>query len=199
MHFIIILFISGFGIGAPSAQLVATALADVPSEKNGLASGLNNIIQKIFMLVLTAIMTFTLANNLDNAYNKTKNDLITNVYSSQVLDQKTKNIVIGKLNTLTKTNSEKVQNDINLELQKNNSLSAINNMSVEEKKQLVQKQNQIVKYLTTTIKGGQDEMLTNSSNSFTSTFKMSYVLLVIALLLCPFVNPNFKKRISPND
>lgn len=105
--FMLLLFIAGLGIGTPGTQLMATALADIPSEKNGLASGLNNLTQKMFMLVLTAIMTCSLAANLNNAK----------------------------------------------------------------------------------MKSAQSQLLVSSSNAFTSTFKLGFVFLTAALILCPFITP----------
>jgi EmrB/QacA subfamily drug resistance transporter len=107
LTFMLLLFIAGLGIGTPGTQLMATALADIPSEKNGLASGLNNLTQKMFMLVLTAIMTCSLVTNLNNAK----------------------------------------------------------------------------------IKAAQSQSLVSSSNAFTSTFKLGFIFLAVALILCPFITP----------
>lgn len=187
INFIIILFTAGLGIGAPGAQLVATAISDVPSEKNGLASGLNNIILKLFSLVLFAIMTCSLTNNLNYAFNTTKKHLIYNVSSSQIIDKNIKDIVVTKLNCLNQTNSKEILKDINLELQKNSSLPVMNNSTIQSQKQ-------IQKYLITTMDDSQTELVKNYSKAFSNTFKIGFIFLVLALLLCPFVNPKAKRN-----
>jgi len=139
-------------------------------------------------------MTCSLTNNLDYAFNTTKKHLIYNVSSSQIIDKNIKDIVITKLNCLNQTNSKEILKDINLELQKNSLLPVINNSTIQSEEQLIQKQKQIHEYLITTMDDSQNEFIKNSSNAFTNTFKIGFIFLVIALLLCPFVNPKTKRN-----
>lgn len=162
--FIIILFIAGLGTGAPSGQLIASALSDIPNEKSGVASGLNNIIGKLFFLVLTAIMTCSLTYGEDIATNNTKKYLIKNISYSQVLDKGTKDIVIKDLSSINKNNFSSLQKKLGTK-----------------------------KYLAKTLKNTETEFKKNYSNAFTSTFKLGFIPLLILVLVCPFVNPDNKK------
>ncbi|PJI07449.1 MULTISPECIES: MFS transporter [Clostridium] len=192
LNFIIILFIAGLGSGAPSGQLVASALSDVPNEKSGLASGLTNIIAKLFFLVLTAIMTCSLTYRENIAFNNTKKYLISNVSSSQVLDKKTKSIIKGSLVSLNENNFSLIQKNITLNLKKDAQTTIKNSSDTKTRELLLQKTPYINNYLTKTIKTTKVELKKNYSNAFTTTFKLSFIFLVISILLCPFVNPSHK-------
>ncbi|WP_065078490.1 DHA2 family efflux MFS transporter permease subunit [Clostridium ragsdalei] len=193
LSFIIILFIAGLGSGAPSGQLVAYALSDVPNEKSGLASGLNNIIAKLFLLVLTAIMTCSLTYRENIAFNNTKKYLISNVSSSQVLDKKTKDIIESNLTPLNKNNFNLIQKNITLKLKKDAQTTIKNSSDIKTREALLQKASHINNYLTKTIKTTKVELKKNYSNAYTATFKLSFIFLGISILFCPFVNPNRKR------
>ncbi|MDD3224878.1 MAG: MFS transporter [Clostridium sp.] len=192
-NFIIILFIAGLGSGAPNSQLVASALSDVPNEKSGLASGLTNIIAKLFFLVLTAIITCSLTYRENIAFNNTKKYLINNVSSSQVLDKKTKSIIKTSVVSLNENNFSLIQKNITLNLKKDAQTTIKNSSDTKTKKTMLQKVTYINNYLTKTIKATKVESMKYYSNAFTTTFKLSFIFLVISILLCPFVNPNRKR------
>lgn len=192
-NFIIILFIAGLGYGAPCSQLVASALSDVPNEKSGLASGLNNVISKVFLLLLTAIMTSILVSRENIALTNTKKYLISNVSSSQVLDKKTKSIIKGSLVSLNENNFSLIQKNITLNLKKDTQTTIKNSSNIKTREALLQKTSHINNYLTKTIKATKVEGMKNFSNAFTTTFKLSFIFLGISILLCPFVNPNRSK------
>ncbi|MFL0250283.1 DHA2 family efflux MFS transporter permease subunit [Clostridium neuense] len=191
--FIIILFIAGLGSGAPSSQLVASALSDVPNEKSGLASGLTNLIAKLFFIVLTAIMTCSLTYKENIAFNNTKKYLISNVSSSQVLDKKTKDIIESNLTSLNKNNFSLIQKNITLKLKKDAQTIIKNSSSIKTREALLKKAAHINNYLTKTMKATKVESMKYYSNAFTTTFKLSFIFLGISILFCPFVNPNRKK------
>lgn len=191
--FIIILFIAGLGSGAPSSQLVASALSDVPNEKSGLASGLTNLIAKLFFIVLTAIMTCSLTYKENIAFNNTKKYLISNVSSSQILDKKTKDIIESNLTSLNKNNFSLIQKNITLKLKKDAQTTIKNSSSIKTREVLLKKAAHINNYLTKTMKATKVESMKYYSNAFTTTFKLSFIFLGISILFCPFVNPNRKK------
>lgn len=192
LDFIIILFIAGLGYGAPCSQLIASALSDVPNEKSGLASGLTNIIAKLFFLVLTAIMTCSLTYKENIAFNNTKKYLINNVSSSQVLDKKTKDIIESNLTSLNKNNFSLIQKNIILKLKKDAQTTIKNSSNIKTREALLKKAAHINNYLTKTMRATKVESMKYYSNAFTTTFKLSFIFLGISILLCPFVNPSRK-------
>ncbi|MBU3092859.1 hypothetical protein KPL35_12330 [Clostridium sp. CF011] len=174
------LFIGGLGNGIVGGQLVASALADIPKEKNGQASGVNRMIANIGNLLCISILSAILISNENYYFNSSKNEMINSIKVESRLNSNVKNKIIAQLENMDKGNYNKLPERINF---------VIKNTSTPKEEAYI---------LSNIISRDTKYTRENTSKAFTDTFRISILGLIPALILSLFVNPEclYKKKNS---
>lgn len=172
------LFIGGLGNGIVGGQLVASALADIPKEKNGQASGVNRMIANIGNLLCISILSAILISNENYYFNLSKNEMINSIKVESRLNSNVKNKIIAQLENMDKSNYNKLPEKINL---------VIKNTSTPKEEAYI---------LSNIISRETKYTRDNTSKAFTDTFRISILGLIPALVLSLFVDPRYLYRKS---
>lgn len=172
------LFLGGVGNGIVGGQLVASALADIPKEKNGQASGVNRMIANIGNLLCLSILSAILISNENYYFNSSKNEMINSIKLESRLNPNVKNDIIAQLQKTGKNNYNELPEKIN---------SVLKNTS---------KSKETAYILKSIISKDTKYTRENTSKAFTDTFRISILGLIPALVLSLFVNPKclYKKK-----
>ncbi|MBX4260467.1 DHA2 family efflux MFS transporter permease subunit (plasmid) [Clostridium estertheticum] len=172
------LFLGGVGNGIVGGQLVASALADIPKEKNGQASGVNRMIANIGNLLCLSILSAILISNENYYFNLSKNEMINSIKLESRLNSNVKNDIIVQLQKIDKNNYNKLPEKIN---------SVLKNTSKSKERAYI---------LKNIISKDTKYTRENTSKAFTDTFRISILGLIPALVLSLFVNPKclYKKK-----
>jgi hypothetical protein len=173
------LIVAGSGTGLSMATLIGSIMANVPVDKIGIASGINNMTRTLGTVLGVALFLTIFTSNMSIQISDAKNSAIQKILNDTVFDNETKLQII---------NSIKTGNDKNISLseilntidRKENAVLASSPTITENKiKESFETQKEETQKMVPDI---QDTFLTYTVKAFSFTFKMSVVILLPGIL-----------------
>jgi nitrate/nitrite transporter NarK len=163
LDIILRLIVAGSGTGLSMATLIGSIMANVPVDKIGIASGINNMTRTLGTVLGVALFLTIFTSNMTTQISDAKNYVVQTIQKDTVFDNETK---------LKLINSIKAGSD------KSVSLSQILNSN--DKKETQKKEIKKIEYNI------QDTFLTYAVKAFSFTFKISSIILLPGILFALF-------------
>ncbi|BCN31889.1 MFS transporter [Anaeromicropila herbilytica] len=164
------LIVAGAGIGLSMATLNGSTISNVPVDKIGIASGINNMTRTLGTVLGVAVILTIFTSNMTTQMSDAKDSVVQTIQNDKVFDNETKLHMIASI---------KAGNNKNVRLSER-----INTIDKKETKKIV-----------TNI---QDTFLTYTVKAFSFTFKVSAVILLPGILFAFFSdkkrNPGIKDK-----
>ncbi|AWI05792.1 MFS transporter [Clostridium drakei] len=170
------LIVAGSGTGLSMATLIGSIMANVPLDKIGIASGINNMTRTLGTVLGVALFLTIFTSNMTTQMSYAKDSAVQIIQNDSVFGNKTKLNMIS----FVKAGSAK-----------NVSLSEILNTIDEKEASEAQKKEtkKIVPYI-------QDTFLTYTVKAFSFTFKVSAVILLPGILFALFSDKKRKTELK---
>ncbi|WPC39939.1 DHA2 family efflux MFS transporter permease subunit [Clostridium sp. JS66] len=182
------LIVAGSGTGLSMATLIGSIVANVPVDKIGIASGINNMTRTLGTVLGVALFLTIFTSNMTTQMSYAKDSAVQTIQNDTVFDNKTKLHMISsvKAGSAKNVNLSEILNIIDeKEADVLASSSAIYKDSIKEAFEAQKKETKkIVPYI-------QDTFLTYTVKAFSFTFKVSAVILLPGILFALFSD---KKR-----
>ena len=192
---IIRLLVAGAGMGMCMSTLMNSMIKNVPVNKVGITSGINNMTRTMGTVLGVALFLTIFTSNINHEVSQAKNDAIKMIKADTVFDSKAKDNMITSLKSSKSKNSSSGSNtNLNTvlknidaaEVQVLNSSPAI---AHEKIKASFESQKKETKQIWPKI---QDTFITHSVNAFSFTFKCSCLILIPGIFFA-FFSDSFKK------
>jgi EmrB/QacA subfamily drug resistance transporter len=182
------LIVAGSGTGLSMATLIGSIMANVPVDKIGIASGINNMTRTLGTVLGVALFLTIFTSNMTPQISNAKDSAVQTIQNDTVFDHETKVQMISSM----KAGSDKIvslSEILNIIDEKENTVLASSPAMDENKiKESFEAQKKEIKKIVPTI---QDTFLTNTVKAFSFTFKISSVILLPGILFALFSD---KKR-----
>ena len=184
------LIVAGSGTGLSMATLIGSLMANVPVDKIGIASGINNMTRTLGTVFGVALFLTIFTTNMTTQMSHAKDSAVQTVQNDTVFDNETKQQMISSIKSGSNknVNFSEILNTID---EKETAMSA---SSPERNENIIKEsfetQKEEIQKIVPAIK---DTFLTYTVKSFSFTFKISSVLLLPGILFALFSD---KKRNS---
>jgi EmrB/QacA subfamily drug resistance transporter len=162
------LIVAGAGTGFSMATLMSSTIANVPVDKIGIASGINNMTRTLGTVLGVALFLTIFTSNLTTQISDAKDSVAQTIQNDTVFDNKTKLKMISSI----KAGSDK-----------NVSLSEILKTIDKKETAVLASSPAMAKNIVPNI---QDTFLTYTVKAFSFTFKMSAIILLPGILFALF-------------
>ena len=189
------LIVAGAGTGLSMATLIGSTIANVPVDKIGIASGINNMTRTLGTVLGVALFLTIFTSNMTTQISDAKDSAVQTIQNDTVFDNKTKLQMISSI----KAGSDKsvsLSEILNTIDKKETAVLASSPAMAENKiKESFEAQKKETKKIVPNI---QDTFLTYTVKAFSFTFKMSSVILLPGILFALFSdkkrNPDIKNK-----
>jgi fucose permease len=177
------LIVAGSGTGLSMATLIGSIMANVPVNKIGIASGINNMTRTLGTVLGVALFLTIFTSNMTTQMSDAKDSVVQTIQNDTVFDNKTKLQMISSI---------KAGSDKNVSLseilkkidKKETAVIATSPVMAENKiKESFETQKKETKRIVPNI---QDTFLTYTVKAFSFTFKMSAIILLPGILFALF-------------
>ena len=182
------LIVAGSGTGLSMATLIGSIMANIPVDKIGIASGINNMTRTLGTVLGVALFLTIFTSNMTTQISDAKDSAVQTIQNDTVFDNETKVQMISymKAGSGKSVSLSEILNTID---EKGTAVLASSPAMDENKiKESFEAQKEETKKIAPNI---QDTFLTNTVKAFSFTFKMSSVILLPGILFALFSD---KKR-----
>ncbi|AKN31354.1 major facilitator transporter [Clostridium carboxidivorans P7] len=187
------LIVAGSGTGLSMATIIGSIVANVPVDKIGIASGINNMTRTLGTVLGVALFLTIFTSNMTTQMSYAKDSAVQTIQNDTVFDNKTKLNMISsvKAGSAKNVSLSEILNTIDeKEAAVLDSSSAIYKDSIKESFEAQKKETKkIVPYI-------QDTFLTYTVKSFSFTFKVSAVILLPGILFALFSDKKRKNELK---
>ena len=180
--------VAGSGTGLSMATLIGSIMANVPVDKIGIASGINNMTRTLGTVLGVALFLTIFTSNMTTKISDAKDSAVQTIQNDTVFDNETKVQMISymKAGSGKSVSLSEILNTID---EKGTAVLASSPAMDENKiKESFEAQKEETKKIAPNI---QDTFLTNTVKAFSFTFKISAVILLPSILFAFFSD---KKR-----
>lgn len=189
------LIVAGSGTGLSMATLIGSIVANVPVDKIGIASGINNMTRTLGTVLGVALFLTIFTSNITTQMCDAKDSVVQTIQNDTVFDNETKKQMISsiKADSNKNVNLSEILNTID---KKETSMLVSSPAMAENKiKESFEAQKKEIKEIVPNI---QDIFLTYTVKAFSFTFKVSAVILLPGILFALFSdkkrNPDIKNK-----
>jgi len=193
---IIRLLLSGLGMGLCMSTLMNSMIKNVPIDKIGITSGINNMTRTLGTVLGVALFLTIFTSNIDTEMSHAKDNAIKIVQADTVFDAKAKDGMVASL----KSNDSKstTLSDVLKKIDASEELALKNSPPIlqDKIKQSFTAQKTETKKIWPVI---QEKFKTHTVNAFSFTFKCSSVILLPGIFFALFsdkVKPKIKKEVA---
>jgi len=184
------LIVAGAGTGLSMATLMSSTIANVPVDKIGIASGINNMTRTVGTVLGVTLFLTIFTSNITINISDAKDSAVQTIQNDTVFDKETKLQMISSIKAGSDT-SISLSEILNTIDEKETAVLASSPAMAENKiKESFEVQKKEIKKIVPNI---QDTFLTYTVKAFSFTFKMSSVILLPGILFALFSD---KKRNS---
>lgn len=177
------LIIAGSGTGLSMATLIGSTMSNVPLDKIGIASGINNMTRTLGTVLGIALFLTIFTSNMTIQISNAKNSVVQTIQNDTVFDSETKLQILSSIKKGTNKNfslSEILSSIDEKEFAVLTSSPAIDENKIKENFESQKKEiNKIIPHL-------QNTFLTYSVKAFSFTFRMSALILLPGILFALF-------------
>ncbi len=189
------LIVAGSGTGLSMATLIGSIMANVPVDKIGIASGINNMTRTLGTVLGVALLLTTFTSNMTIQISDAKNSAVQTIQNDTVFDNETKLHMISSIKAGSGKNVS-LSEILNILDKKETAVLASSLAKDENKiKESFEAQKKEIKKIVPII---QDTFLTYTVKAFSFTFKMSSLILLPGILFAFFSdkkrNPDIKNK-----
>ncbi|MBZ9637493.1 MFS transporter [Clostridium sp. FP1] len=189
------LIVAGAGTGLSMATLMSSTIANVPVDKIGIASGINNMTRTLGTVLGVALFLTIFTSNMTTQISDAKDYAVQTIQNDTVFDNETKLQMISSIKS-SSDKSVSLSEILNTIDKKETAVLASSQALVENKiKESFEAQKKETKKIVPVI---QDTFLTYTVKAFSFTFKMSSVILLPGILFALFSdkkrNPDTKNK-----
>ena len=182
------LIVAGSGTGLSMATLIGSAMANVPVDKIGIASGINNMTRTLGTVLGVALFLTIFTSNITTQISDAKDSAVQTIQNDTVFDNETKLQLISSIKAGSDKNVS-LSEILNIIDKKETAVIASSPAMAENKiKESFEAQKKEMKKIIPNI---QDTFLTYTVKAFSFTFKISAVILLPGILFAFFSD---KKR-----
>ncbi|MDD3225636.1 MAG: MFS transporter [Clostridium sp.] len=189
------LIVAGSGTGLSMATLIGSIMANVPVDKIGIASGINNMTRTLGTVLGIALFLTIFTSNITTQMINAKDSAVQTVQNDTVFDNKTK---LQMISSIKASNSKEVSlsKTLNTIDKKETAVLASSPAIAKNKiRKSFEVQKKETKKMVPTI---QDTFLTYTVKAFSFTFKVSSIILLPGILFAFFSdkkrNPHIKNK-----
>ncbi|WP_271809760.1 MFS transporter [Clostridium beijerinckii] len=188
IDFILRLIVAGSGTGLSMATLIGSVMANVPLDKIGIASGINNMTRTLGTVLGVALFLTIFTSNMTTQMYDAKDSAIQTIQNDTVFDDETKQQMITSIKTGINKNVS-LSEILNTIAEKEATvLTSAQAMDEDKIKESFENQKKETKKIVSNI---QDTFLTYTVKAFSFTFKVSAIILLPGILFALFSD---KKR-----
>lgn len=190
------LIVAGSGTGLSMATLIGSTMANVPVDKIGIASGINNMTRTLGTVLGVALFLTIFTSNMTTQMSYAKNSVVQTIQNDTVFDDESKLQMISsiKAGSNKSVNLSKILNTID---KKETAVLASSPAMAEDKiKESFEAQKKEAQKIVPNI---QDTFLTYTVKSFSFTFKVSAVILLPGILFALFSDKKRNAGIKNNS
>lgn len=189
------LIIAGAGTGFSMATLISSTIANVPVDKIGIASGIDNMTRTIGTVLGVAIFLTIFTSNMTTQMSDAKNSAVKTIQNDTVFDNKTKLQMISsiKAGSNKSVSLSKILNTI--DKKEIDVLASSPAMAQNKIKKSFEAQKKETKKIVPNI---QDTFLTYTVKAFSFTFKMSSVILLPGIFFALFSDKKRNNNVKNN-
>lgn len=182
------LIVAGSGTGLSMATLIGSTMANVPVDKIGIASGINNMTRTLGTVLGVALFLTIFTSNMTTQMSDAKESVIQTIQNDTVFDDEAKLQMISSIKAGSNKNVS-LSEILNIIDEKETSVLALSPAIDQNKiKESFEAQKKEIQEIVPNI---QDTFLTYTVKSFSFTFKVSAAILLPGILFALFSD---KKR-----
>lgn len=182
------LIVAGSGTGLSMATLIGSIMANVPVDKIGIASGINNMTRTLGTVLGVALFLTIFTSNMTNQNSYAKEAAQQIIQNDNVFNDKTKIGMISDIETGSNKNVNLIEIINKIDEEENAVLVSSPEMDQNKIKESFEAQKEETKKIASNI---QDTFLTYIVKAFSFTFKVSAVILLPGIIFALFSD---KKR-----
>lgn len=182
------LIVAGSGTGLSMATLIGSIMANVPVDKIGIASGINNMTRTLGTVLGVALFLTIFTSNMTTEISYAKKAAQQIIQNDNVFNDKTKIGMISDIKTGSNKNVNLLEIINKIDEEENAVLVSSPEMDQNKIKESFEAQKEETKKITSNI---QDTFLTYIVKAFSFTFKVSAVILLPGIIFALFSD---KKR-----
>jgi drug resistance transporter, EmrB/QacA subfamily len=184
------LIVAGSGTGLSMATLIGSIMANVPVDKIGIASGINNMTRTLGTVLGVALFLTIFTSNMTTQISYAKEAAQQIIQNDNVFNDKTKLAMISDIKTGRNKNVNLLEIINKIDEEENAVLVSSPEMDQNKIKESFEAQKEETKKIASNI---QDTFLTYIVKAFSFTFKVSAVILLPGIIFALFSD---KKRSS---
>ncbi|WP_373897833.1 MFS transporter [Haloimpatiens sp. FM7315] len=182
------LIVAGSGTGLSMATLIGSTMANVPVDKIGIASGINNMTRTLGTVLGVALFLTIFTSNMTTQMSDAKDSALKTIQNNTVFDNETKQQMISSIKSGSNKNVNISEILSTIDKKGTAVLASSPAMAQDKIKESFEAQKKEAKKIIPNI---QDTFLTYTVKSFSFTFKVSAVILLPGILFALFSD---KKR-----
>jgi EmrB/QacA subfamily drug resistance transporter len=177
------LIVAGAGTGFSMATLMSSTIANVPVDKIGIASGINNMTRTLGTVLGVALFLTIFTSNLTTQISDAKDSVAQTIQNDTVFDNKTKLKMISSIKAGSDKNVSLSEILKTIDKKETAVLASSPAMAKNKIKESFEAQKKETKKIVPNI---QDTFLTYTVKAFSFTFKMSAIILLPGILFALF-------------
>lgn len=182
------LIVAGAGMGFSMATLMSSTIANVPVDKIGIASGVNNMTRTLGTVLGVAVFLTIFTSNITAQISDEKNDAVQTIQKDAVFNQETKQQMLASIKAGNNKSANLSEILNTMDKKETAMLVASPGMAKNKIKESFEAQKEEIKKVVPEI---QDTFLTYTVKAFSFTFKMSSAILLPGIIFAFFSD---KKR-----
>lgn len=189
------LIVAGSGTGLSMATLIGSIMANVPVDKIGIASGINNMTRTLGTVLGVALFLTIFTSNMTTQMSDAKDSAVQTIQNDTVFDDEAKLQMISSIKAGSNKNVSLSEILSTIDKKETAVLASSPAMDEDKIKESFEAQKKEIKKIVPNI---QDTFLTYTVKAFSFTFKMSFVILLPGILFALFSdkkrNPHIKNK-----
>lgn len=184
------LIVAGSGTGLSMATLIGSIMANVPVDKIGIASGINNMTRTLGTVLGVALFLTIFTSNMTTQMSDAKDFAIQTIQNDTVFDDESKEQMISSIKAGNNKNVSLSEILNKIDEKETAVLAYSPSIATDKIKENFESQKKEIQKILPNI---QDTFLTYTVKAFSFTFKMSSIILLPGILFALFSD---KKRNS---
>ncbi|AGX44405.1 MFS transporter [Clostridium saccharobutylicum] len=190
------LIVAGSGTGLSMATLIGSIMANVPVEKIGIASGINNMTRTLGTVLGVALFLTIFTSNMTIQMSDARDSVVQTIQNDTVFDDEAKLQMISSIKAGSNKNAS-LSEILNTIDEKETAVLASSPAMDENKiKESFEAQKKEIQKIVPNI---QDTFLTHTVKSFSFTFKVSAAILLPGILFALFSDKKRSSEIENNS
>ncbi|AJA47201.1 tetracenomycin C resistance and export protein [Clostridium pasteurianum DSM 525 = ATCC 6013] len=198
LDIILRLVVAGLGMGLAMSSIMGSMIRNVPKDKVGMTSGVNNMTRTLGTVLGVAVLLTLFNSSMTSEMSKAKDDAINIIKADTIFNNEAKTAMIGSLNSskTTSTNSNKPNiDDIIKEInfKENETLKTVPQAMQDKVKQGFEIQKKETKIIFTHI---ETKFTDHTVAAFSSTFKYGFFILIPGIFFAFFSDKKVDKNLA---